>query len=170
MGSARECWVFELSAGQISRSLHALEWPLGQVAQSVERGPEKAGVGGSIPSLATKPRSCSRNCDATCHSARIIAFHARRVANRRTDDAVGNSWRTERASSTHWLTSRSCGATQMGAPLTPKVSDQRFEPPSAKRRSIAEIDLGFTHDGNSDTRTAAGHVTHPFSSDVALEE
>jgi hypothetical protein len=25
----------------------------GQVAQSVERGPEKAGVGGSIPSLAT---------------------------------------------------------------------------------------------------------------------
>jgi hypothetical protein len=25
---------------------------LGQVAQSVERGPEKAGVGGSIPSLA----------------------------------------------------------------------------------------------------------------------
>jgi hypothetical protein len=26
----------------------------GQVAQLVERGPEKAGVGGSIPSLATK--------------------------------------------------------------------------------------------------------------------
>ena len=26
---------------------------LGQVAQSVERSPEKAGVGGSIPSLAT---------------------------------------------------------------------------------------------------------------------
>ena len=28
--------------------------PDGQVAQLVERGPEKAGVGGSIPSLATK--------------------------------------------------------------------------------------------------------------------
>jgi hypothetical protein len=28
--------------------------PVGQVAQLVERGPEKAGVGGSIPSLATK--------------------------------------------------------------------------------------------------------------------
>jgi hypothetical protein len=27
----------------------------GQVAQLVERGPEKAGVGGSIPSLATNP-------------------------------------------------------------------------------------------------------------------
>lgn len=27
----------------------------GQVAQLVERGPEKAGVGGSIPSLATIP-------------------------------------------------------------------------------------------------------------------
>ena len=27
--------------------------PVGQVAQLVERGPEKAGVGGSIPSLAT---------------------------------------------------------------------------------------------------------------------
>jgi hypothetical protein len=27
--------------------------PNGQVAQSVERSPEKAGVGGSIPSLAT---------------------------------------------------------------------------------------------------------------------
>ncbi len=27
--------------------------PCGQVAQLVERGPEKAGVGGSIPSLAT---------------------------------------------------------------------------------------------------------------------
>ena len=29
--------------------------PNGQVAQLVERGPEKAGVGGSIPSLATNP-------------------------------------------------------------------------------------------------------------------
>jgi hypothetical protein len=28
---------------------------VGQVAQLVERGPEKAGVGGSIPSLATIP-------------------------------------------------------------------------------------------------------------------
>ena len=32
-----------------AKSLHAI----GQVAQLVERGPEKAGVGGSIPSLAT---------------------------------------------------------------------------------------------------------------------
>jgi hypothetical protein len=30
-----------------------LSQPSGQVAQLVERGPEKAGVGGSIPSLAT---------------------------------------------------------------------------------------------------------------------
>jgi hypothetical protein len=34
-----------------AKSLHAI----GQVAQLVERGPEKAGVGGSIPSLATIP-------------------------------------------------------------------------------------------------------------------
>ena len=32
---------------------YALFTPTGQVAQLVERGPEKAGVGGSIPSLAT---------------------------------------------------------------------------------------------------------------------
>jgi hypothetical protein len=32
----------------------AMEWtPNGQVAQVVERSPEKAGVGGSTPSLAT---------------------------------------------------------------------------------------------------------------------
>jgi hypothetical protein len=36
-------------ASYTAKSLHAI----GQVAQSVERGPEKAGVGGSIPSLAT---------------------------------------------------------------------------------------------------------------------
>jgi hypothetical protein len=33
--------------------LHSPYTPIGQVAQLVERGPEKAGVGGSIPSLAT---------------------------------------------------------------------------------------------------------------------
>jgi hypothetical protein len=32
----------------------------GQVAQLVERGPEKAGVGGSIPSLATTNTSLNR--------------------------------------------------------------------------------------------------------------
>ena len=36
-------------ASYTAQSLHAI----GQVAQLVERGPEKAGVGGSIPSLAT---------------------------------------------------------------------------------------------------------------------
>ena len=36
------------------RGARLLQWPFdGQVAQSVERSPEKAGVGGSIPSLAT---------------------------------------------------------------------------------------------------------------------
>ena len=34
--------------------LRGLSYPSGQVAQLVERGPEKAGVGGSNPSLATK--------------------------------------------------------------------------------------------------------------------
>ena len=34
--------------------------PSGQVAQLVERGPEKAGVGGSIPSLATIPLNPKR--------------------------------------------------------------------------------------------------------------
>ena len=34
--------------------LRALSYRNGQVAQLVERGPEKAGVGGSNPSLATK--------------------------------------------------------------------------------------------------------------------
>ena len=42
----------------------------GQVAQLVERGPEKAGVGGSIPSLATIPfnseRTRERRFDSTC--------------------------------------------------------------------------------------------------------
>ncbi len=40
----------------LQASFGKLEWKFdleGQVAQSVERGPEKAGVGGSIPSLAT---------------------------------------------------------------------------------------------------------------------
>ena len=37
------------AASYTAQSLHAI----GQVAQLVERGPEKAGVGGSIPSLAT---------------------------------------------------------------------------------------------------------------------
>ena len=37
------------AASYTAQSLHAT----GQVAQLVERGPEKAGVGGSIPSLAT---------------------------------------------------------------------------------------------------------------------
>ena len=37
------------AASYTAESLHAI----GQVAQLVERGPEKAGVGGSIPSLAT---------------------------------------------------------------------------------------------------------------------
>ena len=34
-------------------AIATLELPEGQVAQLVERSPEKAGVGGSIPSLAT---------------------------------------------------------------------------------------------------------------------
>jgi hypothetical protein len=34
-------------------AIATLELPNGQVAQLVERSPEKAGVGGSIPSLAT---------------------------------------------------------------------------------------------------------------------
>jgi hypothetical protein len=34
-------------------AIATLELPKGQVAQLVERSPEKAGVGGSIPSLAT---------------------------------------------------------------------------------------------------------------------
>ena len=34
---------------------YAVFFQPGQVAQLVERGPEKAGVGGSIPSLATNP-------------------------------------------------------------------------------------------------------------------
>ena len=41
----------------------------GQVAQSVERGPEKAGVGGSIPSLATMfSSSKSRRSQSTSRS------------------------------------------------------------------------------------------------------
>src|SRR5216683_772112 len=36
-------------------------FPVGQVAQLVERSPEKAGVGGSIPSLATISKSLKNN-------------------------------------------------------------------------------------------------------------
>src|SRR6476646_6444868 len=40
----------------------------GQVAQSVERSPEKAGVGGSIPSLATIFSTTYRPPDSRFHS------------------------------------------------------------------------------------------------------
>ena len=46
----------------------------GQVAQLVERGPEKAGVGGSIPSLATTPF----NNLAFCAAAVIRLWRAER--------------------------------------------------------------------------------------------
>jgi hypothetical protein len=46
-----EVEVFSLS----SYTTRSFSLPIGQVAQLVERGPEKAGVGGSIPSLATNP-------------------------------------------------------------------------------------------------------------------
>ena len=38
---------------QMKMRFAIIRFPFGQVAQSVERSPEKAGVGGSIPSLAT---------------------------------------------------------------------------------------------------------------------
>jgi hypothetical protein len=44
----------QLSPRPQTRPIRLLQWcSNGQVAQSVERSPEKAGVGGSIPSLAT---------------------------------------------------------------------------------------------------------------------
>ncbi len=39
--------------------------PFGQVAQLVERSPEKAGVGGSIPSLATTFQSTYKHLGST---------------------------------------------------------------------------------------------------------
>ena len=46
--------VVSPSAAVARITARLLNWSLpGQVAQSVERSPEKAGVGGSIPSLAT---------------------------------------------------------------------------------------------------------------------
>jgi hypothetical protein len=54
---ADSCKVFVIINLGKQKSLHLLPPSFcnhsGQVAQSVERSPEKAGVGGSIPSLAT---------------------------------------------------------------------------------------------------------------------
>src|SRR5882672_4251494 len=53
-------------ASYTAQSLRAI----GQVAQLVERGPEKAGVGGSIPSLATTISKA--NVRTACGSGRLI--------------------------------------------------------------------------------------------------
>ena len=45
------CYNFESAA--VRRVQPVIAFQIGQVAQMVERSPEKAGVGGSIPSLAT---------------------------------------------------------------------------------------------------------------------
>src|SRR5687768_18239257 len=49
----------------------------GQVAQLVERGPEKAGVGGSIPSLATTNSSKSTigNLNTETRGSRLLRAH-----------------------------------------------------------------------------------------------
>ena len=44
LNEVKECWCYN---EETRREIH------GQVAQLVERSPEKAGVGGSTPSLAT---------------------------------------------------------------------------------------------------------------------
>jgi hypothetical protein len=46
----------------------------GQVAQLVERSPEKAGVGGSSPSLATTLNQLFRTRQATCAFLKAILF------------------------------------------------------------------------------------------------
>jgi hypothetical protein len=46
------CRCADVPASPNERTIEA-EWKCGQVAQVVERSPEKAGVGGSTPSLAT---------------------------------------------------------------------------------------------------------------------
>src|SRR6267143_2123927 len=51
----------------------------GQVAQSVERSPEKAGVGGSIPSLATFESVAYRPPDSQFHSNSFQNQMVRRV-------------------------------------------------------------------------------------------
>src|SRR5437879_10129186 len=54
----------------------------GQVAQLVERSPEKAGVGGSIPSLATTFLStCSHFTNCRCPITDPIAFQFTSAAN-----------------------------------------------------------------------------------------
>jgi hypothetical protein len=57
--------------------LRALSFPFGQVAQLVERGPEKAGVGGSIPSLAT---TLFNNLPSLKNRAKISRTHNTRTS------------------------------------------------------------------------------------------
>ena len=55
--------------------------PNGQVAQLVERSPEKAGVGGSIPSLATTFSITYSPSDRQFHSISFQNYGARRLAS-----------------------------------------------------------------------------------------
>src|SRR4029077_11937983 len=56
-------------------------FPEGQVAQSVERSPEKAGVGGSIPSLATMFSRLYGPLRTQFHSISFQNFGAQRPAS-----------------------------------------------------------------------------------------
>jgi hypothetical protein len=47
---------------------------IGQVAQLVERGPEKAGVGGSIPSLATIPTQQLSDCEKALKNFSCVQY------------------------------------------------------------------------------------------------
>jgi hypothetical protein len=70
VGAFKDIAIIDCSLAQAVQRVDracAEAWGRGQVAQMVERSPEKAGVGGSIPSLATiYSTSCARAKRRTC--------------------------------------------------------------------------------------------------------
>ena len=66
--------------------------PYGQVAQSVERSPEKAGVGGSIPSLATMFSAACRPSNRHFHSVSFQNYGAGRLASSESAAWIAGGW------------------------------------------------------------------------------
>ena len=64
----------------------------GQVAQSVERSPEKAGVGGSIPSLATTKSITYRPSGGYFHSISFQLNGAERLASSEMLTRIAAVW------------------------------------------------------------------------------
>jgi hypothetical protein len=89
----------------------------GQVAQLVERSPEKAGVGGSIPSLATILSITYRPSQAQFHS---ISFQYSWSARKRLRDEYCTRWANWCVGWPHQHTRRCPRAREDVPPYSPK--------------------------------------------------